>query len=172
MAGNETEEQKTEEAPRKKKTKVFLLAPVVLMLLVGVVVGGARMGFLNIPGLAAKKAEEGTERNADAHKPESGMGIMYPMRPFIVNLADDSGGRYLKVKFEMELNSRELLPEIEKRMPQLTDSVIMLLSSKTCKDIASYEGKDRMRNEIQLRLNSFLTRGFIRKIYFTEFVMQ
>ena len=171
MTGNETEEQKTEEAP-KKKTKIFLLAPVILILLVGMVVGGARMGFLHIPGLAAKKAEEGTERKTDAHRSESDMGVMYPMRPFIVNLADDSGGRYLKVKFEMELNSRELLPEIEKRMPQLTDSVIMLLSSKTCKDIASYEGKDRMRNEIQLRLNSFLTRGFIRKIYFTEFVMQ
>jgi flagellar FliL protein len=72
----------------------------------------------------------------------------------------------------MELNSKDLVPEIESRMPQLTDSVIMLLSSRSFADIANYEGKDRMRNEIMLRLNSFLTTGFIRRIYFTEFVMQ
>jgi flagellar FliL protein len=100
------------------------------------------------------------------------MGFIYSMKPFIVNLADDSGGRYLKVKFEMELNSKDLVPEVEKRMPQLTDSVIMLLSSRKYEDIVTYEGKDRMRNEIMLRLNSFLSTGFIRKIYFTEFVMQ
>jgi flagellar FliL protein len=100
------------------------------------------------------------------------MGSLYSMRPFIVNLADESTGRYLKVRFELELDSNDVVQEIEKRMAQLTDSVIMLLSSKTYQELATYEGKDRMRNEIVLRLNSFLTTGSIRKIYFTEFVMQ
>jgi flagellar FliL protein len=170
---NEAQEQQTsEEAPKKKKTKILLLIPVVLILLIGMVVGGAKMGFINLPGLAAKKGEGDQEGIARARNAESSVGIIYPMKPFIVNLADDTGGRYLKVKFEMELNDEKLVPEIEKRMPQLTDSVIMLLSSKTYKEIQNYEGKDRMRNEITLRLNSFLREGFIRRIYFTEFVMQ
>ena len=172
MAENEPQAQNVQAQPAKKgKTMIFLI-PVVLVLLVGMVLGGAKMGFVSIPGLAPGKGESGDGKQATAPKEDSDMGFIYPMKPFIVNLADETGGRYLKVKFELELNTKDVVPEIEKRMPQLTDSVIMLLSSRTYEDIMSYEGKDRMRNEITLRLNSFLSTGFIRKIYFTEFVMQ
>lgn len=170
MAEKELQGQNAEPSGRKKGKMKLILIPVVLILLVGIAVGGTRMGFLPIPGLAPKKGE--SEKEAKAKQPESSMGITYNMKPFIVNLADESAGRYLKVRFEMELDSEDLVPEIEKRMAQLTDAVIMLLSSKTYKDLASYGGKDRMRNEIILRLNSFLTTGSIRKIYFTEFMMQ
>jgi len=172
MAENEPQAQNVQPQAAKKKGKMMLLVPVVLILLVGMVLGGAKMGFISIPGLSSAKEGSTEAKKAEEPKTESGMGFIYPMKPFIVNLADDSGSRYLKVKFEMELNSKDLVPEIEKRMPQLTDSVIMLLSSRKYEDIATYEGKDRMRNEIMLRLNSFLSNGSIEKIYFTEFVMQ
>ena len=172
MAENEPQVQNAQPQAVKKKGKMMLLVPVVLILLVGMVLGGAKMGFISIPGLTPATGESHEAPKAETPKPESGMGFIYSMKPFIVNLADDSGSRYLKIKFEMELNSKDLVPEIEKRMPQLTDSVIMLLSSRKYEDIVTYEGKDRMRNEIMLRLNSFLSTGFIRKIYFTEFVMQ
>ena len=172
MAENEPQVQNVQPQPAKKRKTMLFLIPIVLILLVGMVLGGAKMGFISIPGLTLGKGEPGQEKQAEAPKEESGMGFIYAMKPFIVNLGDDSGGRYLKIKFEMELDTKDVVPEIEKRMPQLTDSVIMLLSSRTYEDIASYEGKDRMRNEIMLRLNSFLLTGVIRKIYFTEFVMQ
>jgi flagellar FliL protein len=173
MAENEPQVQNVQpQAAKKKKGKMMLLVLVVLILLVGMALGGAKMGFISIPGLTPTKGESREAKKAEAPEAESGMGFIYSMKPFIVNLADDSGGRYLKVKFEMELNSKDLVPEVEKRMPQLTDSVIMLLSSRKYEDIVTYEGKDRMRNEIMLRLNSFLSTGSIRKIYFTEFVMQ
>jgi flagellar FliL protein len=57
-------------------------------------------------------------------------------------------------------------------MAQLTDTVLMLLTSKTYEDIAGYSGKERLRHELIIRLNSFLETGSIRRIYFTEFVMQ
>lgn len=172
MAENEPQEQTTEPSGGKKSKMKLILIPVVLIFLVVLVVGGAKMGFLPIPGLAPKQEESEKEKEAEPQQPESSMGFNYPMKPFIVNLADQSGGRYLKVRFDLELDSKNLVPEVEQRLAQLTDSVIMLLSSKTYKDLASYEGKDRMRREIILRLNSFLTTGSIRKIYFTEFVMQ
>lgn len=172
MAENDSQRQNTEPSGKKKGKMKLILIPVVLILLGGVVVGGAKMGFLPIPGLASKKGTSQKEKQAKAKESEPSVGVIYSMKPFIVNLADESGGRYLKVKFELELTSEDLVSEIEKRMAQLTDSVIMLLSSRSYKDLASYEGKDRMRNEIMLRLNSFLTTGSIEKIYFTEFVMQ
>ena len=172
MAENADPKQNVEQPVKKKGKRILLLVPVVLILLVAIIAGAAKMGLLPIPGLAKKKEISAKTKKAETTDPEVSMGFIYSMKPFIVNLADESGGRYLKVKFEMELNSKELVPEIESRMPQLTDSVIMLLSSRSFEDIANYEGKDRMRNEIMLRLNSFLTTGFIRRIYFTEFVMQ
>jgi len=33
-------------------------------------------------------------------------------------------------------------------------------------------GKQRLRDEIVLRLNSFLTKGKVLKVYFTEFIVQ
>ncbi|MBW2058911.1 MAG: flagellar basal body-associated FliL family protein [Deltaproteobacteria bacterium] len=172
MADEEVKEQNSASPEKKKGKAKLIIIPAVLLLLMGGAAGGAKMGLLPIPGLAPKKGEQEREQQAASKKPEPAMGVIYPMKPFIVNLADESGDRYLKVKFELELDSKELVPEIEQRMPQLTDAVIMLLSSRSYKDLASYEGKDRVRNELILRLNSFLVTGSIKRIFFTEFVMQ
>ncbi len=172
MAEKEPQGENIESAGRGRGKWKWSLIPMVLILLGAVVTGGAKMGFITIPSLSSESGGPNRERQATDSQPGSSVGVIYPMKAFIVNLADEPTGRYLKVRFEMELDSRAVLPEIEKRMAQLTDSVIMLLSGKTSKEIATYEGKDRMRNELLLRLNSFLRTGSIRKIYFTEFMMQ
>ena len=171
----EKKEQSKEPEQKKKGKKKMIPFLVAFVLLLGG--GGAvvKMGLLPIPGLAAKKEKtEKIEEKKEGKNPqaESPLGFIYSMKPLIVNLADDSGGRYLKIKFEMELSSQAVLTEIDKRLPQVTDSVIMLLSSKSYNDMASPEGKDQMRNEIVLHLNSFLKTGTVTRIYFTEFVMQ
>ena len=55
----------------------------------------------------------------------------YPLDPFIVNLADPVGNRYLRVKLALDLGSPALQAEVEQRIPQLRDSILILLSSKT-----------------------------------------
>jgi len=47
-----------------------------------------------------------------------------------------------------------------------------LLSSKTFEDIATFKGKTKIRNQITARLNGILMPGSIKKVYFTEFVVQ
>ena len=172
MAEKERQDQVTESTGKRKPARKFILISVFLILMIAGGAVAAKMGVLPIPGLASSKGGSGKDREIKARGVEDSAGFIYPMKPFIVNLVDESGGRYLKVKFEMELSSKDVVPELERRMAQLTDSVIMLLSSKTYKDIANYEGKERMRHEIMIRLNSFLKSGSIRRIYFTEFVMQ
>jgi flagellar FliL protein len=49
---------------------------------------------------------------------------------------------------------------------------LLLLSSKTFDDIATFRGKTKLRNEITSRLNAFLVPGSIKKVYFVEFVVQ
>jgi flagellar FliL protein len=97
---------------------------------------------------------------------------LWSMEPFIVNLVDNQGDRYLKVVIELEVSDQNCLAELTQMKPKLRDNVLDLLTAKTYKDLVDIVGKQRLRDEIGMRLNSFLTTGKIIKVYFTEFVIQ
>ncbi len=116
--------------------------------------------------------------NADADVPPEGGTVEHPLGPiyaldtFIVNLADKGGNRYLRVTMDLELGNIELETELEKRLPQVRNSILMILPSKRFADISSVEGKIALRDEILATLNGFLTQGKITNIYLKEFVVQ
>ena len=102
----------------------------------------------------------------------AGLGSIYSLDTFIVNLADQNGKRYLRVTIDLELSSEALTEELNNRIPQITDSILTLLPTKKIEDICSVKGKIALRDEIMTKLNKFLTKGRITKIYFKEFVIQ
>jgi flagellar FliL protein len=74
----------------------------------------------------------------------------------------------------MSIESQEMKvnEEYEKRLPQLRDTILTVLSSKSYGEISDSEGKKKLREEIIQRLNRSL-RGFqVKTIYFTEFMIQ
>ena len=73
---------------------------------------------------------------------------------------------------DLELENQEMETEISQRLPQVRDSILMILPSKRFDDISSMDGKVALRGEILETLNGFLTQGKITKIYFKEFVVQ
>ena len=101
------------------------------------------------------------------------IGEFIPMETFFVNLAGSRGGKIARVTLELEIEDKnsDITEEIERRKPQIRDIIIILLSSKTYEQISSKEGKDNLREEIKGRLNSFLTKGKIKSILFTEFLL-
>ena len=99
-------------------------------------------------------------------------GILHSLEPFVVNLIDPSGKRYLKVRVELELSNKLVESQVNERLPQIKDSLLILLSSKSYEDIETVEGKLRLKQEIMARINNLLTQGRVRNIYFTEFVIQ
>lgn len=103
---------------------------------------------------------------------EQPLGTIYALDTFIVNLADKGGNRYLRVTMDLELGIPELESELKKRLPQVRDSILMILPSKRFEDISSVEGKIALRDQILETLNGFLTQGKITNIYFKEFVVQ
>lgn len=100
------------------------------------------------------------------------IGYLYGFDPIIVNLADTEIPRYLKIRIELEGYSLKPEEEIEKRMPQLKDTIITVLSSKTFKEIYDREGKKKLKEELIQRFDQLLGEHKIRKVYFTEFVIQ
>jgi flagellar FliL protein len=54
--------------------------------------------------------------------------------------------------------------------PKIRDIIIIVLSSKTYAEVSTKEGKDELREEIRDKVNLFLTKGQINRVYFTEFI--
>ena len=156
--------EKVEEAPPKKGSSIkwVIIAVVVLLVLSG----GGLISWKTFLNPAQKNVkEEGATMRVE-------LGPTFPLDAFIVNLAGPSGERYLKVTMELELKEGKLASELGRRKPQVRDTILLLLSSKTFEDVATFRGKTKLRNEITARLNGFLAPGSIKKVYFTEFVVQ
>ncbi len=93
------------------------------------------------------------------------------LEPFVVNLADPMGRRYLKITMDVEVEPG-VSAELTTAMAKIKDSLLLLLSSKTFSEISSMDQKIELKNEIMERLNQVVGPGKIKNVYFTEFVIQ
>lgn len=165
-AANEAGDETASGLKKRGPMKMILLGGVVLVLLAGGYV--AYTTFLARPTSEAKASARPAAKEGD----RSDMGPIIPMKTFIVNLADTSGKRYLKLTMELEISNKEIQAEIAQRQPQMRDSILVLLSSKRYTDISTSRGKNELRSQIIARLNKLLPRGEVKQLYFTEFVVQ
>ena len=145
MAEEELAEIEEEEAPKKTKLKLILIGLLVLITLGG----GGYFAYIKFLQPAPSPEEEGggesqlEEETQSAGKKSAApiaLGVMVPLEPFIVNLADSKGKRFLKVAITLELSSPEVSAEINENVQKITDSILILLSSKTFTDVYSVQG--------------------------------
>ena len=68
------------------------------------------------------------------------------------------------------MSGSDVQNEIDELKPKIRDIVIIILSSKTYAQVSAKEGKDSLREEIRDKVNLFLTKGRIERVYFTEFI--
>lgn len=144
------------------------------LLLIALMGGGFFMMWQKMnESIAQIQSQNAGEKSAEEKaKEETAIRPTYKMDTLIVNLADQGGKRYLRVTMEMELSAPEVLDEITKRLPQLRDTILMILPSKQYAEISTTEGKIALRDELIAKINSLLKKGTITTIYFTEFVVQ
>lgn len=107
-----------------------------------------------------------------AAAPEFKIGPIQPLDTFIVNLADEGGARYLRTTMKLELADDQSVDFLQKRLPLIRDSILMILPTKRYEDISSVEGKKTLRDELIAKLNVIMVPGSVSNIYFTEFVVQ
>jgi|JI10StandDraft_1071094.scaffolds.fasta_scaffold174884_2 flagellar protein FliL len=117
---------------------------------------------------AAAAHEAATQKQAsDSYKER-----LYALEPLVVNVTGDGYNRFLKLRVELEASDVELKTEIEARLPQVRDALIVLLSSKQLSDITDFEGKALLKEDILERVNDLLETGDVKSVLFTEFVVQ
>jgi flagellar FliL protein len=161
MATEDEEVKEIEEdaPPKKSKLKLIIIASAVLVLGAG--------GFFGWKWYAGKKAEGDTDQKQH-------VSLVFPLKSFIVNLADNTGAgkRYLKISMELEVGGEEKKAMIETHIAELRDTILLLLSSRSLKEVNTLEGKLELKQALLARMNSVLGEGLIQRVYFTEFVVQ
>lgn len=96
------------------------------------------------------------------------------LEPFLVNLADRDSVRFVKVAFQLGMETEKGSGDFtaNKAVVAATrDGVISLLSAMTSDQILTPEGKARLREEIKKRVNS-LSEAKVTDVYIVEFVVQ
>ena len=147
------------EAPSKKSRlkKIVIILVILIMMLSGAGAGAYWWFFLRTPpgdlppeaadqsavaeadgkGSGEKKPEAAGSGNMKIERPTSlprSSGIVLPLPPVTVNLADAGGRRYLKLGMEVEANA-DISRELKAQSPRIRDAIIMLLAGKAFADI-------------------------------------
>lgn len=112
------------------------------------------------------------ERDEEGDEKVREPGFMHSMGSFIVNLKNTGGARYARVSMDLDLEKEAAKAEIEKRMSQIRDMVLMIISAKTAEDLQTVEGKQALRKEILDSLNGIMRESKVQGLFFTEFVIQ
>lgn len=154
-----------EEGGGSKKKLIIIIAAVVLLAAIG---GGAAFFML---GGKEEKPDPEAEAAAMAAKAKA-VGPMVNIDAFIVNILDDEENRYLKAAITIEVDAQTTADEINGRLPQIQDAILLLIGNKTFGELRDMQGKMQLRAELINRLNEILSKGKVKRIYFTDFVVQ
>jgi flagellar FliL protein len=164
------EKESMEDVGEKKKAgksviKWILLAMLVIFFGIGGYVGWA-LSVKNGGGVAIIPE--------NLFEPKEEKSIICPLDSYIVNLMDSTGmgKRYLKVTMKLEVGSKKDQDLLDEHTPQIRDTVLLLLSSLTFKEINSMDGKLDLKQSLISRINQVLGEDSVKKIYFSEFVVQ
>jgi flagellar FliL protein len=165
--------EKKEAAVKKdgsKKNLLLIIGAVVLVLLLG---GGFGVWYL----LKEKPMPEeikspGQQVPVPALTQQSQIGPMVNIEEFIVNIISGDAAHYVKASITVELTNEAVQSEVQQRMPQMRDAILLLISNKTYEELQDLQGKKQLKAELLSKINTFLQTGKVVSIYFTNFVVQ
>lgn len=162
-----------DDKPKKKGGALKWILILLVLLLAGGGAGGWYYFFSTLPGSrGASATADVTKVVTTANAPKSNSLATKELKPFLVNLADPLGKRYIKLTFEVEMVSPEVGAELDAQNAKIRDAVIILLSSKSYADLAPTESKLVLQNELVDRLNRILGGPKITRVFFTDMVIQ
>ncbi len=174
------EAQSPAAAPTRKRKAILVVATLLVCLGIGMPVGY----FILKP--APEKTEENmVEKLAESDEPsveheqadeakevlegEEALGAIVPFVTFLVNL---SGGKYLRLQLQAEFETPDVPKRLYSRIVPIRDAIISLLTRQTALDLEDAQGKEKIKKSIREIMNEHLRREDVRRIYFTQFVIQ
>ncbi|MGQ9629620.1 MAG: flagellar basal body-associated FliL family protein [bacterium] len=105
---------------------------------------------------------------------------VFSLARFETNLADKDENHVISVKMSLaypKINGKEnerLTRELEERVPQIRDIIILHLGTKYARELGDERGKEKLKMELISKINGKVRResGRISDIFFEELVIQ
>lgn len=161
-----------DDKPKKKGGALKWILILLVLLLAGGGAGAWYYFFSSLPGSKGASAAAGGTKVVTTGSAAKSNLTTKELKPFLVNLADPLGKRYIKLTFEVEMVSPDIAAELDTQNAKIRDAVIILLSSKSYADLAPTESKLVLQNELVDRLNRILGGPKITRVFFTDMVIQ
>ncbi len=163
--------------------KKLMIIVIVLLVLVLAAVGGLGAYLFLGQKHAAEAAAGGPHGAAAAEHEEApkkkekkeGPPIFEKVEPFVVNLSGGPTAPMLQLEMQAELMDEHAKTNFKAYMPKIRSAVILLLSSKTEEDVASAEGKVKLRAQIKRIMNESMDAAEeepVDSVLFTSFIIQ
>jgi flagellar FliL protein len=153
--------------PKAKGGRLKFLAIGGVLLLA---VAGASWWFFLRP---APGEQSPAKVEAPPEKPKGG-GVV-TLEPFLVNLADKEGARFLRVSMRLivpEAKEAEEIAKDEVRRVRLRAGILELLATQTAQPLLTPEGKNALRTAIIKESAAILEPCHVIDVLFTDFVVQ
>lgn len=155
--------------PRRGRRFVGLLLAIVMIAGAG---GGAWWWWMTRTTAEAHEASDADPRpdESAAHS-----GAVVTLQPFVVNLADPGGARYLRVSLGLvvaEEDDAQTLEHNPMTMMRVRSAILELLALQTAERLVSPEGKDALKKSIAERVTKVLGRTEIKDVLLSEFIVQ
>lgn len=152
------------------KKLLFIIVPVLLLAIGG---GLYVSGILNpLLGIEEEAGAEGGEHAGEEGAAAETTSAFYALPDIIVNLASDSGPRFLKLRVQLELEKAEDLPAIEIVAPRVIDQFQTYLREMRVEDLRGSAGIYRLRQELLYRVNLAAHPIKVKDVLFQEMLIQ
>jgi flagellar protein FliL len=155
-------------AAPKKKSKLVLILALAFVVLGG---GGAGAYWYFAHSAEGKDGEEAKAAEPEA-APEPGL---VEMDPFVVNLADPGGQRYVRVSMRLLTYNEEQALEIKENAvdkAKLRAAILELLSMQTSDGLVTPDGKNELKKVIAERASHAVHELKVTDVLFVEFIVQ
>ena len=152
-AAKKTDTPKTTDAPKKKPLPLIIGAVILLLVLA-----------------IGAKSVLGSKSHSKEKKAAPEVGIEMPLEEFLVNL--NGGEHYLKATISLGLKKGLTEEEAKHHLAPMRDAILVVLGSKTLKDLNELKDRDALKEELKTKINAAAPDEPVVKVYFTAFATQ
>jgi flagellar FliL protein len=95
--------------------------------------------------------------------------------PFVVNLADPEGGRYMRCTIGLVLEGAARAEELSAsdiELTRLRDRIMLVLTNRHAREAASHDGRQELRGALREAIQPLLEGTRVVDVYFTEYLIQ
>ncbi len=98
--------------------------------------------------------------------------FIFVIKDMIINPAGTNGQRYLLTTIAFNVSTEEGMKSLEKREMAVRDLLNTVLTSKTMDQLIDVSKREALRQEIFAQAKPLVSKGVLRSVYFSKYIIQ